>query len=284
MLRINISFPSGHTQSLSLPHLATVRDLKILAQKSLGKGFLKLVTDRGDVLANVEDTLAGAGIQEGDYLTAIAQQPQLVAARAAFALWCCGGNKVVTWGLPEWGGDSSAVQDRLKNVQQVQAGRFAFSAILADGSVVTWGHLDYGRDSSAAQDHLNLNNDKVQQIHATPYAFAAILADGSVVSWGDPEYGGDSSAVQDQLKNVQQVQATERAFATIRADGSVVAWGDREYGGDSSRVQHQLTNVQQVHATARAFAAILADGSVVTWGHPSYGGDSSVVQDQLLCM
>ena len=37
------------------------------------------------------------------------------------------------------GGDSTAVQNQLKNVQQVQATRGgAFAAILADGSVVTW--------------------------------------------------------------------------------------------------------------------------------------------------
>ena len=37
------------------------------------------------------------------------------------------------------GGDSSAVQDQLKIVQQIQASTNAFAAILGDGSVVTWG-------------------------------------------------------------------------------------------------------------------------------------------------
>ena len=36
------------------------------------------------------------------------------------------------------GGDSSAVRDQLKNVQQIQASHNAFAAILGDGSVVTW--------------------------------------------------------------------------------------------------------------------------------------------------
>ena len=31
-------------------------------------------------------------------------------------------------------GDSSAVRDQLQNVQQIQAARFAFAAILGDGS------------------------------------------------------------------------------------------------------------------------------------------------------
>ena len=40
---------------------------------------------------------------------------------------------VVTWGVA--GGDSSAVQDQLRNVQQIQASNGAFAAILGDGSV-----------------------------------------------------------------------------------------------------------------------------------------------------
>ena len=46
---------------------------------------------------------------------------------------------MVTWGSPLFGGDSSAVQDQLRNVQQVHATGLAFAAILADATVVTWG-------------------------------------------------------------------------------------------------------------------------------------------------
>ena len=45
----------------------------------------------------------------------------------------------MTWGASHRGGDSSAVRDQLKNVQQIQATPSAFGAILGDGSVVTWG-------------------------------------------------------------------------------------------------------------------------------------------------
>ena len=61
------------------------------------------------------------------------------------------------------GGDSSAVQDQLKGVVQIQATGWAFAAILEDGSVVTWGDADYGGDSSAVRDQLK----GVQQIQAT---------------------------------------------------------------------------------------------------------------------
>jgi len=62
----------------------------------------------------------------------------------------------VTWGDPQRGGDSSKVQEQLRNVRQVQGTDFAFAAILADGSVVTWGHPEFGGDSSAVQEKLHL--------------------------------------------------------------------------------------------------------------------------------
>ena len=40
-----------------------------------------------------------------------------------------------------YGDDSRAVQEQLKNVQQIQASQKAFAAILRDGSVVTWGSV-----------------------------------------------------------------------------------------------------------------------------------------------
>ena len=328
MFQVNIVLPSGRCESLSLPRSSKVGDLKILAQTYFGQGRFKLITAEGHVLLDPLESIYDAGLEDGDHLTAVACQSQVAATAKAFALWCPGGDRivswgnqefeglisafrdqlsvqvvqgphrhkilfdgeqgtafaailadgsVVTWGHPDFGGDSFAVRGQLKNVQQVQATAGAFAAILADGSVVTWGHPDRGGDSSAVRDQLR----NVQQVQATAGAFAAILADGSVVTWGDRDAGGDNSAVRDQLRNVQQVQAACGAFAAILADGSVVTWGDPHTGGDSFAVRDQLRNVQQVQATFNAFAAILADGSVVTWGHPDCGGESSAVRDRL---
>ena len=69
----------------------------------------------------------------------------------------------MTWGDTGHGGDSSAVQGQLKNVQQVQASMYAFAAIRADGSVVTWGNAENGGDSSAVQDQLR----NVQQMQVS---------------------------------------------------------------------------------------------------------------------
>ena len=80
------------------------------------------------------------GIQDGDHLTTVAQEAKLVATEQAFALWCCGGDRLLTWGNRHFGGHSAAVQEQFRGVQQVGATSAAFAAILADGSVTTWGN------------------------------------------------------------------------------------------------------------------------------------------------
>ena len=142
---------------------------------------------------------------------------------------------VVTWGRADHGGDSSAVQDELRGVQQIQATHAALAAILADGSVVTWGRADCGGDSSGVQ----ISSRVCSRFRQNVGLFAAILEDGSVVTWGYASGGGDSSAVRDQLKGVQQIQVTDCAFAAILEDGSVVTWGHGGFGGDSWAVRDQ---------------------------------------------
>ena len=115
----------------------------------------------------------------GPDLTGIVIRPRVAATEGAFAIFCPGSG-VIAWGKHDEGGDSSAVQAQLKNVQSIAAGWCAFAAILADGSVVTWGKPENGGDSSAVQDQLK----NVKEIHGNAEGFAAILADGSVVSWG----------------------------------------------------------------------------------------------------
>ena len=60
----------------------------------------------------------------------------------------------MTWGSSAYGGDSSAVQDQLRHVQQIEASASAFAAILLDGSVVTWGDPRGGGDSRGVQEKL----------------------------------------------------------------------------------------------------------------------------------
>jgi hypothetical protein len=93
MLQVNISFPSGSGENLQLPERSNVGDLKILAQKSLRQGFLKLITAEGHVLTNPEISLQAAGVQEGEHLTVVAQQTKVAHTGQAFALWCSGGDQ-----------------------------------------------------------------------------------------------------------------------------------------------------------------------------------------------
>ena len=82
MLQVKVSFPSGCGETLALPQNSTVGELKVLVQKSFRQGFLKLVTEKGHVLTNPEDSLLTAGIQEGAHLTVVAQQPKVAATSA----------------------------------------------------------------------------------------------------------------------------------------------------------------------------------------------------------
>ena len=106
---------------------------------------------------------------------------QLQATGDGFApIWADG--SVIAWGFTRNGLDITALQDQLKNVEQVQATQSAVAAIMDHGSVITWGE--------------DPNNEST---------FAAILAVGLVITWGYSENCGNSTAFQDQLKNVQQI-------------------------------------------------------------------------------
>eukprot|EP00434_Breviolum_minutum_P036509 symbB.v1.2.032351.t1/scaffold3867.1/size49036/3 len=187
MIQIHVALPNGHAELFTLLPSSTVQDLRTKAQRAFGKKYLGLVTAKNRVLVDFEQTLEEAEIKDGECLTALVLKPQLAATASAFALWCHGDSRVVTWGDAECGGDSSAVRDQLRGVQQIQATSEAFAAILEDGSVVTWGDEYRGGDSSGVRDQLK----GVQQIQASHYAFAAILEDGLVVTWGALSFGGD---------------------------------------------------------------------------------------------
>jgi hypothetical protein len=81
------------------------------------------------------------GLSDGDVITAVWVEPKVAAAILADGL-------VVTWREQRIGGDSSRVQDQLKNVEHIRATSKAFAAILQDGSVIAWGDREAGGDSS----------------------------------------------------------------------------------------------------------------------------------------
>ena len=226
-----VSLLSGRTVSVETGWDVDVETFKRRAQTALSVGRGMLLHSNGSVLYGAR-TIRECGLQTGDVLTMHVQPVMIMPARRgilsqSFAA-VLGDGSVVAWGDSDQGGDSSAVQDQLLNVQQIQASDSAFAAILGDGSVVTWGDVDSGGDSSAVQDQLR----NVKQIQVSAGAFSAILDNGCVVTWGNSLQGGDSSAVQDQLKSARRIQASHSAFAAILGDGSVVTWGYADAGGD----------------------------------------------------
>ena len=96
-MQLNVSLPSGRSAALSLPVGGTIFDLKLAAQEALGQGFLRLAAPDGCLL-NPTEPLQDSGLQNGDRITAVAQKPKVVATGGTMALWCDGGDRIVTWG------------------------------------------------------------------------------------------------------------------------------------------------------------------------------------------
>ena len=188
-IAVAVGLLSGKTVTVKASLEDEVGTLKRQAQIALGVGRGRLVDSLGNLL-DVRVPIKNTLIQNGDSLTLQINRVQAQVSHFAGAA-ILGDGSVVTWGAAGDGGDSSAVQDQLRNVQQIEATRTAFAAILGDGSVVTWGDRTEGGNSDGVKDQLK----NVQQIQASWGAFAAILADGSVVTWGHSDFGGDSSLV-----------------------------------------------------------------------------------------
>ena len=221
---VDVTLISGQRVSLEADPAASVQSLAESAGRALGVGRGRLLSSSGHVLDG-DAKLGAARLQTGDFLTLQVGTVCVRGGDHSFAA-ILGDGSVVTWGDADCGGDSSSVQDQLKNVHEIQAANAAFAAILGDGSVVAWGTRRYGCDSSTVSHQLK----HVQQIQSSSQASAAIPGDGSVITWGSAEYGDDSSSVQDQLKNVQKIQASDGAFAAILGDRSVVTWGSADDG------------------------------------------------------
>ena len=124
---VRVVLLSGAHATVTLPHDATVDQLRQKAQKQLGKVVGKLVAASGTVLKGPH-VLAQTGIQDGDTITAIAQEAGVVAAEFAFASLRPDGS-VVTWGIDSCGGNSCLV---------AQCSLFAF--FLVQGSILKTPH------------------------------------------------------------------------------------------------------------------------------------------------
>ncbi|CAJ1346331.1 unnamed protein product [Effrenium voratum] len=151
-MKVGVYLPSGDGYSVDVSPETPVSELKAAAQRHFRRRLQ--LTAKGQQL-DLTATLCEAGLRDGEAVAAVVQLGKLAASDAAFA-WHGHGGEVVTWGNPEYGGDSSQVQEQLRNVHCIQASMAAFAAILESGAVVTWGDSEYGGDSSQVQEQLSL--------------------------------------------------------------------------------------------------------------------------------
>ena len=136
-ISLEVGLLGGKTATVEVGLDEDVQSLKLRAEIALGVGKGRLLDSSGNVLASCQP-VKQAGLQTGDSLTLHKSRVQLSSTGRAFAA-ILADTSVATWGDNGWGGDSSAVQDQLNTVKQIEAGYTAFAAILGDGSVVTWG-------------------------------------------------------------------------------------------------------------------------------------------------
>ena len=128
---VDVTSFSGQTVSLEADVTASVQSLAERARRALKVGRGRLFTSSGSILdGNTE--LGEAKLQTGDCLTLQVGSVRIHGGFPSFAA-ILGDGSVVTWGSAVSGGDSSSVQDQLKNVQQIQASIGAFAAILGMG-------------------------------------------------------------------------------------------------------------------------------------------------------
>ena len=96
-----------------------MESLRVRAQKALGASKGRLVDSTGTVLDGGA-RLEKARLQFQETLTLQIRRVDVCCGKRAFAAILMDGS-VATWGSVHFGGNSSAVRDQLKNVQQIQA-------------------------------------------------------------------------------------------------------------------------------------------------------------------
>ena len=144
---VHVALMSGRSLEIEVTSESVLEELTLQAERSLQTGPSILPDAHRKVLLNTSHTVGEAGVSFGTILTLQTRPTAVARTGTAFAA-ILGDSPVVAWGNPHFGGDSSGVRDRLKNVRQIQATSRAFATILCDGSVVIWGSALLGGNSS----------------------------------------------------------------------------------------------------------------------------------------
>ena len=198
-------------------------------------------------------------------------------------------------------------------VVSMTSSRFAFTALLDNGSLISWGK-DQTSLKSVMQAPSVPTGTKVVSVASTQTAFAALLDNGkilawgnnlygglppllpegkqaialfsngwafaallndqtTVISWGHPSYGGAGLIIGDQ--KIRAIVSTERAFVLLRGDHQVQVWGDTTQGGVLSDLPK--ATIDAIIPNEVAFTALFHDGTIFCWGDVSGGGQTPVI-------
>jgi len=259
-------------RKIPLPSLGIEYDKSNIRMAEERQFRIEICNGVGEVLGDE------ARIQFDDFdaecYTALAAEKVVVACTgSAFAALRNG--KVVTWGDPECGGDSSSVAHLLDaDVERLVSTYSAFAALKRDGSVVTWGFLAEEDAAETMSCHPLLKgklSSGVQHIFGSRDAFAALKKEGSVVVWGGDKYGGDAGeAAKELVSNVQRVFSGTAGFVALKGGLEAIQWGPREPPNDtvaSHLAGRSVEDIQDVIATRLGYAIHFKNGSVVSWGN-----------------
>ena len=156
----------------------------------------------------------------------------------------------MTWGLGEYGGDSSLVGQELRSVHSIQAFCRGFAAIKPNGDVVIWGSQGGGRPGGLATV-CKTGIPGILDVHVARLAWLAFGSDGRMASGKLVPLGasvplhdaGIRDIVPETMQDITGISRTMfGAFAALRRDGAVVTWGDADCGGDSDAVRPCLSS------------------------------------------
>ena len=100
---------------------------------------------------------------------------EVVSTSAAFAALLADGS-VMTWGVEDFGGDSSLVAKDLYDIEYLAGSFSAFAAVRKDSRVFIWG----GADSIGPTPKTILN---VKSLHGCGRGFVCLHSDDSVTIW-----------------------------------------------------------------------------------------------------
>ena len=119
---VDVGLLSGKTVSVEAKLDELTATWKRRAQTALAVGKGRLLDAFGGLLDD-EQTVEEAWLETGTSLSLQLQMVEIQAFQRAFAA-ILGDGSALSWGDKNFGGDSRAVQDQLKGVQQIQASGF----------------------------------------------------------------------------------------------------------------------------------------------------------------